>query len=494
MSKPRIGIIGAGVAGLACSARLAHRGYEVHVFEANEFPGGKINRIQLGPYQFDRGPSVLTGLNYLEEVFDFCGEPFEFPLVQTQNSFRYFFPDGIRLQLGTNPEDIAAEIAIKLGEDRRNVSRYLRKAESNYRHIAPLFIEKSLHRKRSLIGKKLIKALVRLPWYKLARTMHTENQARFRNPKTVQVFDRFASYNGSHPYRAPAMLNMISHLEMNEIPFLPAGGMIQVTNALYELAKNKGVQFHFKERVRHILLDQDRCNGLETSKGNYSFDAVVSNMDVSYTYERLLDSKFAPHKVLDQELSSSAVVFYWGIRTKFDQLDLHNIFFGDSYQKEFDTIFAQQAVQNDPTIYVNVTSKYITGDAPDGCDNWFVMINSPVDNGQDWEKEVAETRTRILERLSNELGESIEDLIEVEQVLTPPMIDRIYAGKSGSIYGNASNSKYAAFYRHPNFSKNIQRLYFAGVSVHPGGGIPLALNSARLACEFLENDLISVTS
>lgn len=487
--KKKISIIGSGVAGLATSVRLAKRGYEVHVYESNAFPGGKINSETYGAYRFDKGPSVFTGPKYLKEIYDLCGEDFsDFGLVPLTTSFNYFFNDGLRLQLSNKRDEIIDEISEKLGEDKNQLRAYLDKAAKNYKTIAPMFIEASLHSWRNYTGKAFFRALGRLPKYKLFSTMNDENQKAFRNPKTVQLFNRFASYNGSDPYQAPAMLNMIGHLEINQTPYLPKNGMIQITDSLYGLAKKLGVQFHFNERVEKIIVDGKSVSGIETTKGTFLSDAVVSNMDVSFTYERLLkESPFPkPEKTVNQEKSSSALVFYWGIKKSFPELTLHNIFFSSDYKAEYDGIFTKKVAVDDPTIYVNITSKYVKGDAPEGCENWFVMINSPIDVGQDWDKEIARLREKIIAKLSKSLGEDISELIEVEEVLDPRKIEARYHGKQGSIYGNASNNRYAAFQRHPNFSKQFYNLFFVGVSVHPGGGIPLALNSAKIACEYLE--------
>lgn len=463
-------------------------GYDVHVYESNAFPGGKINSATIGEYRFDQGPSVFTGPKYLKEIYDLCGEDFSaFELVPLDTSFNYFYNDGLRMQLSNQRAEIVDEISEKLGEDKKTLNAYLDKAAKNYKAIAPMFIEASLHSWKNYTGRSFFKALGRLSKYKLFSTMNEENRKAFRNPKTVQLFNRFASYNGSDPYQAPAMLNMIGHLEINQTPYLPKNGMIQITNALFGLATKYGVQFHFNERVDKILVDGKIISGIQTAKGKYTADAVVSNMDVSFTYERLLDeSPFPkPEKTIKQEKSSSAIVFYWGIKESFPELTLHNIFFSDDYKAEFDGIFHKKKLVDDPTIYVNITSKYVKGDAPEGCENWFAMVNAPIDVGQDWDKEIERIREKMIAKLSKILGRDISKLIEVEGVLEPRKIETRYHGKQGSIYGNASNNRYAAFLRHPNFSKQFDNLFFVGVSVHPGGGIPLALNSAKIACEYL---------
>lgn len=489
MAHKKAIVIGAGVAGLAASVRLAKAGFETHVFEANPFPGGKINSKWHGAYRFDQGPSIFTGPEYVKELYDLCGENFDaFEFTPLNHSFSYFFNDGTRLELSNRREQIISEIAQKLDENPEQLRKYLDKSAKNYKRIAPLFIEKSLHRWRKLIGKNLVAALARIPKYRLYTTMHEENAAFFKNPKTVQIFDRFATYNGSSPYKAPAMLNMISHLEVNIPPFLPKNGMIQITDSIYHLAIKQGVNFHFNKRVDEILVVNQKAVGIRVGEQAINADVVFSNMDVAFTYEKLLPNEEHPTKILAQERSSSAVVFYWGINRAFPELKLHNIFFTDNYSEEFAAIFESKTLYEDPTIYINITSKHVPEDAPEDHENWFVMINAPINTGQNWDALLQEARKILIQKLSDQLGCNIEQYIVEEAHLDPTTIEERYAGKAGSIYGNASNNRFAAFYRHANFSKQLKGLYFVGVSVHPGGGIPLALNSAKIAVECMQDD------
>jgi len=483
-------VIGAGVAGLGSSIRLAKLGYSVTVFDANPFVGGKINSEKRNGYRFDMGPSVFTGPNYVKDLYDLCGKDFSsFEYKKLEHSFTYFYPDGQQFTVPAEREAQLNVLAKELNEDKKVLGKYLDKSKKNYNLIAPLFIESSLHKWKHLLKKSLFSALAHLPSYKLGKTMHEENERFFKNKKTVQFFDRFATYNGSNPYEAPAMLNMIAHLELNEGAFLPKNGMVQIPESLKALAEEQGVVFNLGEKVEEIVVENNAVTGVKTSKGNYNADVVYSNMDVAFTYEKLIPKAEQPTKVLEQEKSSSAIVFYFGIKKSFSQLGVHNIFFSENYEEEFDSIFEKHELYHDPTIYVNITSKEVKTDAPDGCENWFVMINSSVDKNTDWETTTANAREILLTKLSKHLNTNIEVLIETEDVMNPEIIERKYSGKQGSIYGNASNNKYAAFYRHANFSKKINGLYFVGVTVHPGGGIPLALNSAKIATQCLQEDL-----
>jgi len=483
-------VIGAGIAGLAASVRLAKKGYKVTVFEANDFVGGKINSKEIGGYRFDMGPSVFTCPEYIKELYDLCGKDFsEFEHKKLSETFHYFFPDGQHFTLPNEKEALLDTLVKELGEDRQTIVNYLAKAEKNYKLIAPLFIESSLHRKKHLWGKKLFSALGSLPSYKLMKTMDQENAKVFKNPKTVQLFNRFASYNGSSPFEAPAMLNMISHLELNDGAYLPKEGMVQIGTKVRDLALDLGVEFRFNEKVEEIIVENKKAVGVRTKQGVYQSDVVFSNMDIAFTYEKLMPNEEHPAKILKQEKSSSAVVFYLGVKKSFPELGVHTIFFAKDYKEEYNHIFHKKEIYLDPTVYLNITSKEVKTDAPEGCENWFLMLNAPTNVGQDWDAYTKELRKIMVAKVSKALGEDVEPYIEVETFMNPVKIEEWYSGKMGSIYGNASNNKYATFYRHANFSKKIEGLYFVGVTVHPGGGIPLALNSAKIAVRCMEEDL-----
>ena len=164
---------------------------------------------------------------------------------------------------------------------------------------------------------------------------------------------------------------------------------------------------------------------------------------------------------------------------------MHNIFFSKDYNREFKAIFQEHEVCDEPTIYINITSKDVPNDAPKGCENWFVMINTPAHHGQNWDQIVSQLRGVVINKLSHQLGVDLENLIECEEVLTPPLIESKTQSYMGALYGASSNDVFAAFLRHPNFSSQIKNLYFCGGSVHPGGGIPLCLLSAKIVSDLI---------
>ena len=483
----KVVVIGAGIAGLASSIRMAIKGYDVHVFEGNNHPGGKLSSFKFNGYRFDAGPPLFTMPNLIEDLFILAGEnPSNyFKYKKKKISCNYFWSDKKKLKSYSNREDFMAEIQKVFGEDKKKVDQYFKMAKKKYDLTNSLFLEKSIHKLKTFISKDTFKALLKLNELDLFKTLHEVNSKYFSSPQLIQLFDRYATYNGSNPYQTSGIMTIIQHLEGNYGTYVPEKGMYSIAYSLYELAKRKGVRFNFNNNVTEICLRKNKSDGIISKNGFTNANIIISNMDIYPTYKKLLPNVKAPKLRLNQERSSSALIFYWGIKDFFKELDLHNVFFSDDYQNEFKAIFEKKTICDDPTIYLNVTSKEVSSDAPVGHENWYILINAPADTGQDWSKIVTVVKKQIISKLSRVLGKDISQLIECEKVLTPPMIQQKTKSHMGALYGASSNKNTAAFLRHPNFSNKIKNLYFCGGSVHPGGGIPLCLLSAKIVDDMI---------
>ena len=475
-------VIGAGIAGIAAAIRMRNKGYSVDVYEANSFAGGKLSTESSKGYRFDMGPSVLTMPAYVDELFQLSGkDPRAFFNYSALNPvYHYFFEDGTVLDAFEGKEKFAAEMADKTLDDKAGILKYLDKTELIYNLTAEVFLHNSLHKLKNYFTLPVVKGLWNFGKIGAFDTMNGANEKAFKDPRLVQIFNRYATYNGSSPYRSPATLNVIPFVEIIKGAYYPAGGMYSITSSLVQLAKDIGVQFHFSMPVREIMIENKKATGIRTDEGVLNYDVVISNMDIYKSYEILMPAVKKPMKILNQPKSSSGIIFYWGIKTAFKQPGLHNIFFSKNYQEEFDTIFSKKTICPDPTIYLNITSKHTPTDAPPGCENWFTFINVPNNCGQDWNQLINEARRNIIQKLNRLLKTDIAPLIETEMVLDPRGIETRTSSAFGAIYGNSSNNKFAAFLRHPNFSKEIRNLYFCGGSVHPGPSIPLCLLSAKI--------------
>lgn len=480
----KVGIVGAGIAGLASAVRMAVKGHAVEVFEKEAKPGGKLSSLSVGSYRFDLGPSLFTMPQYVDELFILAGEDprAHFQYERLPVVCNYFWEDGTRLYAYAEKEAFAQEAEDKLGVSAEKVLELLRQAETKYQLTGRTFLEKSLHKASTWLDASVLTALMQLPRFDLFTTMHDVHSRALDNPKIVQLFNRFATYNGSNPYKAPGLLSIIPHFEHHYGAYMPVGGMVAITERIHALAERLGVKFNFNQAVDEILVNNNRASGLRVGGQRHDFERVICNMDVFFAYHKLLPKAKKPERVLRQQKSTSALIFYWGIKKTFPELNVHNIFFSEDYKAEFAALEAG-GMYEDPTVYINLTSRHVAGDAPEGCENWFVMINAPYDNGQDWEELTRLTRARTLEKLRRILGVDISELIEAEYILAPPTIESRTGSHLGALYGTSSNNRMAAFLRHANFSSTIQELYFTGGSVHPGGGIPLCLLSARIVDE-----------
>jgi phytoene desaturase len=481
-------IIGSGIAGIAASIRLKQKGYQVEVFESNKYPGGKLSEIVLNDYRFDAGPSLFTLPGQVEELFELAGKKTEehFQYSRLPVACHYFWEDGKKLKAFSDPDKFALEVEAQLGEPAKNIRSALKKSAFIYDHLAPLFMHRSLHQFSTWVNSKALRSYIRMGKLGIFSTMNSANQSLFSNPKLVQLFNRYATYNGSNPYKTPATLNIIPHLEFNIGAFFPKKGMHDITQSLYKLSVEMGVKYHFEKKVSEVVVEDGKATGIRVGEKFHPADIIVTNMDMVNAYKTILKDQKQPQLLLKQPKSSSALIFYWGIKGNFPELDLHNILFSENYQEEFEHLFKKGTISQDPTIYINITSVYKPDDAPKGSMNWFTMINVPNNQGQNWDLMITEARKNMIQKINRILNTSIEPLIEVEEILDPRTIESRTSSAQGALYGNSSNSKFAAFLRHSNASSSVKNLYFCGGSVHPGGGIPLCLLSAKIMSEMID--------
>ncbi len=491
MSNPKnVVIIGAGIAGIATAIRLRAAGNIVSVFESNPYPGGKLTSFTEKGYRFDMGPSLFTMPQFIEQLFEIAGKPVEdyFEYRKKDVVCNYFYEDGTTFSALADKNLFAEQAAQTFNVSKETILNYFKKSKLKYDLTASLFLEKSLHKASTYFSTDTLKAIFNVNSLDLNTTLSAYNSKTFKDDRLVQLYNRFATYNGSSPYQTPGIMSMIPHLEQYFGTYFPKGGMQSITTSLYELAKDTGVEFHFNAKVDQIRTESNKTIGITVNGNNIDADIVVSNSDIVPTYRNLLKGHKAPEKTLKQPRSSSALIFYWGITKQFPKLDLHNIFFSEDYKKEFDAIFNEKTVDKDPTVYINISSKEEKTDAPEGHENWFTMINVPCNTGQDWEEIISKARDNIILKLSRILKEDVSKLIAFESILDPRTIESNTQSYQGALYGASSNNKFAAFLRHPNFKKTINNLYFCGGSVHPGGGIPLCLLSGKIVSDLIESN------
>ena len=488
-------VVGAGIGGLSAALQMRSRGWEVTVLEKEPTVGGKAAELYLGPWRFDIGPSLLTMPEVFDQLWADLGERREDRLsfVFLDPITRYWFDDGSKLA-GRPLPAFYEELEQSLGVAPVAAEAWFDYAKDQFELTQPIFLRRPLDSLRTWLSRDAFRAYGKLARLDLSRTMAQAVESRFSDPRLRQYFERYATYNGSDPWRAPAILNGIGYLEHGLGAYGVRGGIYGLVRGLTELALRHGVEIRTEHRVQQIDQRGGAVAGVRGVHGASAFslaaDALIANVDPQTVYRDFLGEENHPkmRKQGGLEPSSSGLVYCWGIRGRSEELGLHNIFFSGNYREEFRDIHERGLLPRDPTVYLNISSKIDAQDAPEDGENWFVLVNAPAEPDYDWEELASRYRTRVLERLRKALGRDFEASIEVEHLLHPRSIQDSSGSLRGALYGSASNSRRAAFLRHPNRVADLAGLYLCGGSVHPGGGMPLVALSGMIAAQLADDD------
>ena len=289
----KVAIIGSGIAGIATSIRLKAKGFDVTVYEKNSFPGGKLSSFKLGEFRFDAGPSLFTMPQYVDELFEISGEnPKEhFKYKKKKIACKYFWEDESIFNAYSDKEKFYDECENKFNVERKQIKKYLNKAKKKFDLTRKIFLEKSLHKINSFLNYETVKALFNLNIYQINKNLDEVNQKEIEEKHLVQLFNRYATYNGSSPYKTPGMMTLIQHLESHYGTYIPLKGMNDISNSLYRLAERRGVKFEFESEVEKIEIQNNQATGIIVNNKLKRFDKIVSNSDVYSTYKYLLKEK-----------------------------------------------------------------------------------------------------------------------------------------------------------------------------------------------------------
>ncbi|GIV54507.1 MAG: phytoene desaturase [Candidatus Kapaibacterium sp.] len=479
--KKRLIIVGSGLGGLSLALRASSNDWEVSILERNDTLGGKLNIFEQNGFRFDTGPSLITLPQVFAELFEQCGvehEHLRFRHLVPLTQYRFANDEQI-----TYPDTLPATAALleRIEADRgRGYWQLMATAAKLFELSSRTFFESvptEIPSREQV--QMLLHSLRWLPlrnaWGNYARTV----DRHITSPQLRQIFYRYPTYVGSSPYRAPATFLVIPYLEAAFGGWYVEGGLYRIVETIVAALEQRGVRTYTSAPVTAILHRNGKVEGVRLATGDVlEGDVVVFNGDAT-TVNALLGMPAQPNKA---ERSMSGVIYLLGLRRRLPtDVHHHTIAFSSDYRREFDQIFEQRQFPDEPTVYVNVTSKTDPTTAPQGCETVFVMANAPAVEGKRWEQEMSMLWERIngvLERRGITIAES--DVV-VRSVWTPERFERTYAMPGGAIYGLASHSYRTAFLRPTMRHRRIKGLYFVGGSTHPGGGTPMVILSSKLA-------------
>ena len=482
-------VVGGGLGGLAAAIRCAVAGRPTTLIEARPNVGGKLNIVRDQGFVWDIGPSLLTMPWVLDDLLRVAGSSLaaELDVVALPSACRYMWADGTRFDAMASLPALIQSIAAINPRDVGNFMRFMQYSQQLWDLSANQFLYTPMTGWQSLLDWRVLRDGWRLDGL---RTMDVAVRSFFESPQLQQVMNRFATYNGSSPYRTPATFNLIAWAEFGFGAFYPRGGLYRIAEVLQATAARVGVDIRTATTVTGIHHQHGRVCGVTTSTGEtIATQRVISNVDPQVTLAKLLDGGAGrAQRLARRELSTSGFVVLWGLRERYAQIDHHTICFSPDYRAEFADTDAGR-LHATPTIYLNHTVGYDFDHAPVGGQNIFALVNVPATRGSqiDWPNVAAGYADQMARQLETRFGlAGFRQNIVVQHILTPHDLAQRYNAPGGSIYGLASNSALSAFMRPPQRDPQIAGLYYCGGGTHPGGGIPLALLSGKHAAQLVE--------
>lgn len=475
----KIAVIGAGVGGLSCAARLAHDGYDVEIFEKLPKCGGRNHMLEDKGFKFDMGPSFVLMPDFFKEVFSYCNRILNdyLDLKVLDVNYKIFYPDGDSLTIYRDLSKTKEELERIEKGSTASYGKFIEETKRLYDLVKPLLYK--CFTPRSLLNPAywplITKLRINESYWNIARRY-------FKSEKLCFAFTFEAMFMGVSPYQAPAFYSIITYTDHVQKIAHPIGGMYKIPLALEKMAKEFGAKFNYGQEVNQVS-----SNGrvkLAVKGKDYIFDKAVINADYAYAQEKLLGNRIPEYKY-----SCSVYLLYLGLKKKVSGVMHHNLFFASDLNKNLREIFNDGVTSGDPSFYIHVPTVTDESLAPEGKDIFYILV--PVANlskaKEDFSEKEEALRSIIFDKINKTLGINLEDLIEVEHKFYPQDFIERYNIKNGATFGLAHNLMQSAFFRPPNFNFKDKNIYFTGASTQPGGGLPVVIASSRIVSDLINN-------
>ncbi len=479
-------IIGAGLGGISAAIALAEEGYAVTVCEKNSHVGGKLNVLSKDGFSFDLGPSILTMPHIFAALFDRAGRRMEDYVTAEKLAlqWRCFFEDGVHLDLYADPaEMLQNNPGLMTPRDKEDLERFHAYARALYEASDRGYFPKGLETLWGVVGHYGI--LGALNDFDYFHTMHQGVAARVQNPYLRQMLDHFVKYVGSSAFDAPAVLNLMAHVQFRYGLWYVRGGMYGLARGLHRLMDELGITLRLNTEVVRLNTENGRVVSAALADGTVIVaDVFVSNMEVIPAYDKLLgESGPLLEKYRKRfEPACSGYVLHLGVDRRYDMLEHHNFFFSRDPERSYHQIFREKILPDDPTIYLVCPTRTDPSQAPAGCENLKILPHVPYLQDKPFgREEYALFRERILDKLERMGLADVRSHILTQDEWTPEDIQKRYYSNRGAIYGVVSDRKKNRGFKAPRRSERYANLYFVGGSVNPGGGMPMVTLSGQLA-------------
>ena len=483
-------IVGAGPGGLAASILLASAGLEVRIIERLPIVGGRTSTIEADGFRFDLGPTFFLYPRVLEEIMRTAGTTLdrEVEMVRLDPQYRLLFGAGGKIDCTPDVAEMERQIAAISPRDAGGFDRFMRENRRKLELMQPC-LENAFLSWRDVLNTRLLRLI---PSLRPHRSIDSYLRRFFSDERTRLAFSFQSKYLGMSPFRCPSLFSILSFLEYEYGVFHPIGGCGAITEALARVARRIGVEINLDEPVEELLLENKRAVGVRTARGTYRADAVVVNADFARAMSKLVPDasrrRWNQKNLARKKFSCSTFMLYLGIEGRYD-LPHHNVYIAQDYERNLDEIENRHVLSVDPSFYVQNASVTDPTLAPEGMSTLYIL--APVTHQHpnvDWTKEKDRFRALMLRQIEKAGFTGVESRIRFERMITPLEWDEQYEIHLGATF-NLSHSLGQLLHLRPrNRFEDVPGVYLVGGGTHPGSGLPVIFESARITTRLLCED------
>ena len=488
----KVVIVGAGPGGLASAILLARSGVDVTVVEKRGVVGGRTSTIEQDGFRFDTGPTFFLYPRVLREIFLAAGFDLdaEIPMQRLDPQYRLVFGSGGELLATPNIERMAEAIGKLSPPDAEGFRRFILDNREKLEKFVP-FLETPFESWRDLMHPDMLRLLPLLrPW----RSLDQDLRSHFTDERIRLGFSFQSKYLGMSPFSCPSLFSILSFLEYEHGVFHPVGGCGAVTKAMARVAESQGVRILLNEPVEEVLFEGRRAVGLRTASRQLPADAIVMNADFADAMRRMvpdrLRRKWTDKRIASKRFSCSTFMLYLGIEGQYDDVAHHTIYLAKDYKQNLRDIEDDHKLSADPSFYVQNASVTDSTLAPHGMSTLYVLLPVTHDTGLvDWKTEQSPFRALAIEQLKKIGITDLERRIRVEKCLTPQDWTDDFGLFRGATFSMAHSLRQMLHMRPHNRFEDVDGMYLVGGGTHPGSGLPVIFESARITSRLLLEDL-----
>lgn len=499
MSKKVI-VIGAGVAGLASACRLQSQGYDVTVYEKFHKVGGKMNQIKEKGYTFDVGPTILMMKDLYKEIFEYCGKnPDDYlEMTKLDPMLHLYFSKDKSMKFTTDLEQLIDSLEKISKEDTQGYIKFLSEIYKRYNIALDAFITKSFRKPTDFYNPKTLIEALKLKTFSDAYT----EIGKFVKDEDLKKSLAFQTlYIGISPYQGPSLYTIIPMIELFYGVYMLKGGMYAMAEAMQKLFEDLGGKIHLSSPVDEILIKDKKAYGVMVNGESHLADYILCSADFPWAMKNLIPNekdrgKYTDKKIDNMEYSCSCLLLYLGIDKEYEDDSVHSIYFAKDFNKNISDIFEDGKPADDPSFYIYRPSIIDKSLAPEGHESFYVLVPVPETSlYDDWSDEtIKEYRDKVINLIKeNTSFKDIDEHIAFETRYTPKDFESNFNAYNGATFGLKPTLKQSNYFRPQNKFRYLENLYFAGSSTHPGAGVPIVLQSAKLATEELLYDDNKIT-